>query len=266
MLRRPGLSGFRSVPALAVAAAVAMCGATVVPVGPASAVGKEPFASVVGNSPARTADSKITSYLDVRDIAPQGFQDYGTIVTVSGTLQGPSVPSRVSIQQRQFQTTKWVEVASAITSSDEFDEYPPELGWATATYSAQFRRRVCADIRVVYAGSATVAPDVAEGPGGVLSVATLSGWATRGSSKRNKTTSITVKTVPGAGRKIILKYMPPKSTKWVRNAYIAKTNGSGVATVKFRPTVKGTYKLRLYVWREKGILDRTSAIRLQRVN
>ncbi|MEV4643133.1 hypothetical protein AB0J80_37930 [Actinoplanes sp. NPDC049548] len=263
MLLRSGLLGLRPAPVLAVAAAVAMCGAAAAPAGPASAA---PAASVAGAGPARGDAGKVTSYLGFVSIAPQGFQDYGTIVTVSGTLQGPSVPSRVSIQQRQFMTTKWVEVASAVTSSDEFDEYPPELGWTTATYSAQFRRRVCADIRVVYAGNETVAPTVGEGPGGVLSVATLSGWATTGSSKRNKTASITVKTVPGAGRKVILKYMPPGSTEWVRNAYIAKTNSSGVATVKFRPTGRGTYKLRLYVWREKGILDRTSAIRLQRVS
>ncbi|MFI5494987.1 hypothetical protein [Actinoplanes sp. NPDC051859] len=256
MLRR----SFRSASALA--ATVVMCGSLAAPTGPASAAGADP--SGAGNAAADAADSKVVSYLDVRSISPQGFQDYGTTVTVSGQLQGPNVPSRVSIQQRQFMTTRWVEVASAITSSIDFDDSPE--GYARGSYSAQFTRRVCADIRVVYAGSATVAPDVEIGSGGILSVATLSGWATAGTSKRNATTSITVKTVPGAGRKVILKYMPPNSTRWVRNAYIAKTNSTGVATVRFRPTAKGTYKLRLYVWREKGILDVTSKIRLQRVS
>jgi hypothetical protein len=236
----------------------------VAPASPASAAGNKPFVSVVGNDPAGAVNGRTATYLEYLSVTPLGFRDHGTPVTVTGRLRGPNVPSRVSIQQRQFMTTQWVEVASAVTSSDEFGDYP-EGDYSVGDYSAQFPRRVCADIRVVYAGSATLAPAV-EGGTAILSRATLSGWAIRGSSKRNATISITVKTVPGAGRKVILKYMPPKSTKWVRNVYIAKTNSSGVATVKFRPTVKGAYKLRLYVWMEKGILDVTSAIRVQRVS
>ncbi|GIE35374.1 hypothetical protein Ait01nite_084190 [Actinoplanes italicus] len=197
-------------------------------------------------------DPPVPNRTDLR-LDPVDESGYGRLngrrTPICGSLAGPTRPGKVIIDFQAVGSTTWEELAT-ITTDGYYDHFCKD-----------FRQRINGKVRARFDGDADYPPASVEMRLPVVN-AGLTGWVSKGASKKGKTVTMTATVVPSP-RKVLLQWATQGSGWHTVKTVTSPANGR--ITLTWKPAKKGKYWLRAYLTGDHKAGSSGAWVRVQHV-